>query len=30
MPTALKVAAVVGSILFTINHGRALVQGKKG
>jgi len=28
MPTALKVAAVVGSILFTINHGGALVQGK--
>jgi len=28
MPTALKVAAVVGSILFMINHGSAVVQGK--
>ncbi|NES19765.1 MAG: hypothetical protein F6K41_12760 [Symploca sp. SIO3E6] len=28
MPTALKVSVVVGSILFTINHGSALVQGK--
>lgn len=28
MPTALKVAAVVGTILFTINHGGALVQRK--
>lgn len=28
MPTALKVAAVVGSLLFLINHGTALVQGK--
>ncbi|NEQ69977.1 MAG: hypothetical protein F6J86_35455 [Symploca sp. SIO1B1] len=27
-PTALKVSVVVGSILFTINHGSALVQGK--
>ncbi|NEQ38262.1 MAG: hypothetical protein F6K40_19140 [Okeania sp. SIO3I5] len=28
MPTALKVAVVVGSILFIINHGSALVKGK--
>jgi hypothetical protein len=28
MPTALKVAAMVGSILFLINHGTAVVQGK--
>jgi len=28
MPTALKVAAVAGSLLFLINHGTALVQGK--
>ncbi|NEP12098.1 MAG: hypothetical protein F6K14_18195 [Symploca sp. SIO2C1] len=28
MPMALKVSLVVGSILFTINHGSALVQGK--
>ncbi|MGH1395674.1 MAG: nitrate/nitrite transporter NrtS [Trichormus sp.] len=27
MPTALKVAVVVGSILFTINHGAALIKG---
>ena len=27
MPTALKVAAVVGTI-FVVNHGSALVQGK--
>ncbi|MDJ0714035.1 MAG: nitrate/nitrite transporter NrtS [Prochloraceae cyanobacterium] len=27
-PTALKVAAIVGSILFAINHGSALFQGK--
>ena len=27
-PTALKVAIVVGSILFAINHGNALIQGK--
>ena len=27
MPTALKVAAVVGTILSVINHGSALVQG---
>ncbi len=26
MPTAMKVAAIVGSLLFTINHGTALVQ----
>jgi hypothetical protein len=28
MPTAVKVALVVGSILFTINHGRVLVKGE--
>jgi hypothetical protein len=28
MPTALKVALVVGSILFAINHGSALARGK--
>ncbi len=28
IPTAMKVAAIVGSLLFTINHGTALVQGK--
>ncbi|HAA31243.1 MAG TPA: hypothetical protein DCE56_30390 [Cyanobacteria bacterium UBA8553] len=28
MPTALKVSVVVGSILFTINHGSALVKGQ--
>lgn len=28
MPTALNVAAVVGSILFLINHGNAVLQGK--
>jgi hypothetical protein len=28
MPTALKVALVVGSILFTINHGSALIKGQ--
>lgn len=28
MPTAIKVALVVGSILFVINHGSAVVQGK--
>ncbi|HIK03961.1 MAG TPA: nitrate/nitrite transporter NrtS [Trichormus sp. M33_DOE_039] len=28
MPTALKVAVVVGSILFTINHGAALIKGQ--
>ncbi len=28
MPTGLKVAAVVGSILFVLNHGSALIQGK--
>ena len=26
-PTAFKVALVVGSVLFTINHGRAVFQG---
>jgi hypothetical protein len=30
VPTALKVAVVVGSILFTINHGHALFKGKMG
>ncbi|MEQ8969124.1 MAG: nitrate/nitrite transporter NrtS [Coleofasciculus sp. C1-SOL-03] len=28
MPTGIKVAAVVGSLLFLINHGSAVVQGK--
>lgn len=28
MPTALKVAIVVGSLLFVINHGSALVKGR--
>jgi membrane protease YdiL (CAAX protease family) len=28
IPTALKVAVVVGSILFAINHGSALLHGK--
>ncbi len=28
MPTALKVSAVVGSMLFAINHGSALVKGQ--
>ncbi|MCG6135762.1 MAG: nitrate/nitrite transporter NrtS [Nostoc sp. LLA-1] len=27
-PTALKVSVVVGSILFIINHGSALVKGQ--
>ena len=27
-PTAFKVALVVGSILFTINHGSALAKGE--
>lgn len=27
-PTALKVSLIVGSILFTINHGAALAKGK--
>ena len=26
--TAIRVAIVVGSILFTINHGHALIKGK--
>jgi hypothetical protein len=30
VPTALKVAGVVGSILFAINHGNALLQGNMG
>lgn len=28
MPTALKVSAVVGSILFVINHGSAVFKGE--
>ncbi|TVP64676.1 MAG: hypothetical protein EA343_04985 [Nodularia sp. (in: Bacteria)] len=28
MPTAVKVALIVGSILFMINHGSAFWQGK--
>lgn len=28
MPTAIKVALVVGSLLFVINHGAAFVSGK--
>jgi len=28
MPTALKVSFVVGSILFIINHGSALIKGQ--
>ena len=28
MPTAFKVALVVGSVLFGINHGAALIQGQ--
>ncbi|NEP47338.1 MAG: hypothetical protein F6K65_00175 [Moorea sp. SIO3C2] len=28
MPTALRVALVVGSLLFVINHGSALLQGQ--
>lgn len=28
IPTALKVSVIVGSILFTINHGAVLLQGK--
>ncbi|GAB4531841.1 MAG: hypothetical protein Tsb0014_15750 [Pleurocapsa sp.] len=27
-PTALKVSLVVGSVLFTINHGAALLRGE--
>lgn len=27
-PTAIKVSLIVGSILFTINHGAALVKGE--
>ncbi|MBE9182737.1 nitrate/nitrite transporter NrtS [Oculatella sp. LEGE 06141] len=29
-PTGLKVALVVGSILFVINHGNALLKGQIG
>ncbi|NEN98521.1 MAG: hypothetical protein F6K50_24310 [Moorea sp. SIO3I7] len=28
MPTALRVALVVGSVLFVINHGSALLKGQ--
>jgi hypothetical protein len=28
VPTALKVALIVGSILFVINHGSAVLQGE--
>jgi hypothetical protein len=28
MPTALKVALIVGSILFTINHGSVFLKGQ--
>lgn len=28
MPTAIRVAFVVGTLLFSINHGNALLQGK--
>ncbi len=28
MPTALKVALIVGTILFAINHGSTLLKGK--
>lgn len=28
MPTAIRVALVVGTVLFVINHGNALAQGK--
>ena len=28
MPTALRVALVVGTILFSINHGNVLLKGK--
>jgi hypothetical protein len=28
VPTALKVALIIGSILFAINHGSALLKGK--
>ena len=28
MPTAFRVAVVVGTLLFIINHGAALVQGQ--
>ena len=27
-PTAVRVAIVVGSVLFTINHGNAVITGK--
>jgi hypothetical protein len=27
-PTALRVALIIGTLLFAINHGSALVQGK--
>lgn len=28
MPTAVRVAAVVGTLLFAINHGSAVMRGK--
>lgn len=28
MPIAFKVAVVIGSLLFAINHGAAFIQGK--
>ena len=28
IPSALKIAVVVGSLLFAINHGKALVSGQ--
>ncbi|HHP7245812.1 MAG TPA: nitrate/nitrite transporter NrtS [Elainellaceae cyanobacterium] len=28
MPTGLRVAAIVGSLLFAINHGSALIHGR--
>ena len=28
MPTALRVSFIVGSLLFSINHGSALLQGQ--
>lgn len=28
MPTGLRVAAIVGSLLFVINHGSALINGR--
>jgi len=28
IPTALRVACIIGTLLFLINHGNALLQGK--